>query len=325
MDGRNRAHGRSKRRMLAVVGIVAATVAATGAAPTSAADRRPPRPATTEVHLLAFNDFHGNLEPGTLNIYGQFAGGAAYLAKEVEEKQAPYGDQRATVIAGDNIGASPLVDGLFFEEPSTIIANLMHVDFASVGNHEFDKGAQPNCCGCSAAAASPTAAAPARRTPRPTAGRPSATRAPTSSTCPPTSSWTPPAAPCSRRTASRSSGATAGATSGSASSARCSRRRRPSSRRPASPGSPSPTRPRPPTRPSPKLRRKGVDTSILVIHQGGAQTGAPALNGCAGNLAGHATSPRIAEGLDPSIKVIVSGHTHSEYRCTITSPTARRA
>ena len=39
-------------------------------------------------------------------------------------------------------GASPLVDGLFFGEPSTIIANLMHVDFASVGNHEFDKGAQ---------------------------------------------------------------------------------------------------------------------------------------------------------------------------------------
>src|SRR4051812_28788273 len=42
------------------------------------------RPArTTDVHLLAWNDFHGNLEPAGLNIYGKFAGGAAYLAKAV--------------------------------------------------------------------------------------------------------------------------------------------------------------------------------------------------------------------------------------------------
>ncbi len=96
---------------------------------------------TTDVHLLAWNDFHGNLEAGAgLNIYGQFAGGAAWLAKAVEDKQAQYGDKEISVIAGDNIGASPLVDGLFFGEPSTIVTNLMHADFASVGNHEFDKG-----------------------------------------------------------------------------------------------------------------------------------------------------------------------------------------
>ena len=44
------------------------------------------------------------------------------------------------MFAGDNIGASPLANGLFFEEPITIASNLMNVDFASVGNHEFDKG-----------------------------------------------------------------------------------------------------------------------------------------------------------------------------------------
>ena len=44
------------------------------------------------------------------------------------------------MFAGDNIGASPLANGLFFEEPITIATNLMNVDFASVGNHEFDKG-----------------------------------------------------------------------------------------------------------------------------------------------------------------------------------------
>ena len=95
---------------------------------------------TTDVHLLAWNDFHGNLEPGALNIYGQFAGGAAWLSQAVHDKQAQYGKKQISVIAGDNIGASPLVDGLFFGEPSTIVTNLMRADFASVGNHEFDKG-----------------------------------------------------------------------------------------------------------------------------------------------------------------------------------------
>jgi 5'-nucleotidase len=95
---------------------------------------------TTDLHLLAFNDLHGNLEAAGNNIYGRFAGGAAYLAKAVKDRQARYPGRQATVFAGDNIGASPLANGLFFEEPVTIASNLMHVDFASVGNHEFDKG-----------------------------------------------------------------------------------------------------------------------------------------------------------------------------------------
>ena len=44
------------------------------------------------------------------------------------------------MFAGDNIGASPLANGLFFEEPITIATNLMTSTSASVGNHEFDKG-----------------------------------------------------------------------------------------------------------------------------------------------------------------------------------------
>jgi 5'-nucleotidase len=67
-----------------------------------------------------------------------------------------------------------------------------------------------------------------------------------------------------------------------------------------------------------ELERKGVRTSVLVIHQGGFQSGTAALNGCQGNLAGSPIAD-IASRLDPSIKVIISGHTHAEYRCTITS------
>src|SRR5690349_5794739 len=55
---------------------------------------------TTDVHVLAWNDFHGNLDPGTLNIYGKYAGGAAYLAKAVKDLQAKYGKNVATVTAG---------------------------------------------------------------------------------------------------------------------------------------------------------------------------------------------------------------------------------
>src|SRR4051794_20790769 len=36
-----------------------------------------PKDRTTDIHVLAWNDFHGNLEANAgLNIYGQFAGGA---------------------------------------------------------------------------------------------------------------------------------------------------------------------------------------------------------------------------------------------------------
>ena len=58
---------------------------------------------------------------------------------------------------------------------------------------------------------------------------------------------------------------------------------------------------------------------MLVIHEGGFQSAAPRLStGAPGNLAGSAIAD-IASRLDPAIKVIVSAHTHAEYRCTITS------
>jgi hypothetical protein len=31
------------------------------------------------------HDFHGNLEAASLNLYGQFAGGGAYLAKAIKD------------------------------------------------------------------------------------------------------------------------------------------------------------------------------------------------------------------------------------------------
>jgi 5'-nucleotidase len=90
--------------------------------------------------VLAWNDFHGNLEANAgLNIYGQFAvgrpgwPGGARTSRRLRARQV-------SVIAGDNIGASPLVDGLFFGEPSTIVDEPHGRRLRVGGNHEFDKG-----------------------------------------------------------------------------------------------------------------------------------------------------------------------------------------
>jgi 5'-nucleotidase len=45
-----------------------------------------------------------------------------------------------TVAAGDLIGASPLNSAYFLDEPTIDAMNLMGLELASVGNHEFDKG-----------------------------------------------------------------------------------------------------------------------------------------------------------------------------------------
>ena len=42
--------------------------------------------------------------------------------------------------AGDLIGGSPFLSGLFHDEPSVESLNAMGLDVSSVGNHEFDEG-----------------------------------------------------------------------------------------------------------------------------------------------------------------------------------------
>jgi 5'-nucleotidase len=93
---------------------------------------------TTTVKIIAFNDFHGNLQsPGT--FIGVPAGGADVLAGYVAKlkSQNPY---NITVHAGDMSGASPLISAFFYDEGAIESMNRLGVDFASVGNHEFDFG-----------------------------------------------------------------------------------------------------------------------------------------------------------------------------------------
>jgi 5'-nucleotidase len=99
------------------------------------------------VKLIAFNDFHGNLQsPGTFArnalvppAQRPAVGGADALAAHVARLKAG-NPLHAVVGGGDFVGASPLVSGMFFDEPTVEVLNRVGVDFTSVGNHEFDKG-----------------------------------------------------------------------------------------------------------------------------------------------------------------------------------------
>jgi 5'-nucleotidase len=98
---------------------------------------------TTNVQLLAINDFHGNLEPpsGSSGRIGTIdAGGVEFLATHIAQLRAT-NPNTLVVSAGDLIGASPLLSGLFHDEPTIEAANLFGLDLNAVGNHEFDEGA----------------------------------------------------------------------------------------------------------------------------------------------------------------------------------------
>ena len=71
-----------------------------------------------------------------------------------------------------------------------------------------------------------------------------------------------------------------------------------------------------------ELKQQGVRAIVLLIHEGGEQSPNANPNGCSG-FSGAIT--RIAERLSPDIKVVISGHTHQAYNCTIAGHTVTSA
>ncbi|MEU3629654.1 bifunctional metallophosphatase/5'-nucleotidase [Streptomyces fradiae] len=156
-----RRRNRTGRRILAAAAGVATLGALVAALPAGAAEEdgaggwtygKKAHGRTVDVQLLSFNDLHGNLEPpagssgevthhhadGTTEKIK--AGGVEYLATHLRDarKGNPYS---ITAAAGDMIGASPLISGLFHDEPTVEALNKLKLDVSSVGNHEFDEGA----------------------------------------------------------------------------------------------------------------------------------------------------------------------------------------
>ncbi len=133
----------------AVTTTMTGLVVSAALAPASAA---PSGPKPVEIQLLALNDFHGALEPptgsggtvrtGPASTDAVPAGGVEFLSTQLAQLAAEQKKNNTiTVAAGDLIGASPLLSAAFHDEPTIEALGLAGLDYASVGNHEFDEGA----------------------------------------------------------------------------------------------------------------------------------------------------------------------------------------
>jgi 5'-nucleotidase len=256
-----------------------------------------------EVQILAINDFHGNLEPPNLTIPAADgavpAGGAAYLASALKQLRTP---NSVTVAAGDLIGASPISSALFLDEPSIKVLGMAGLELASVGNHEFDKGAaelkrmqdggcakftnrQPCAVEPFAGAAFQYLSANVQRIDGTTLFPGTAVKEIgglkigfIGMTLKETKTLVSPSGVVGLNFADEA--ATANAL-------------------------------------VPGLKAAGANTIVLLIHQGASVTGRyddPACPGLAGDI-----MPVIAK-LDPAIQLVVSGHTHNAYICRVPIP-----
>ncbi|GGN25464.1 bifunctional metallophosphatase/5'-nucleotidase [Streptomyces fuscichromogenes] len=156
MPAKSRPSRRRTHALLASAAGLAVAAALLGALPADAhsGTGHGPHPGRyQDVQLLSFNDLHGNLEPpagssgrvteaqadGTTRTID--AGGVEYLATHLRQARAghPYS---VTAAGGDMVGASPLISGLFHDEPTIEALNKLDLDVTTVGNHEFDEGAR---------------------------------------------------------------------------------------------------------------------------------------------------------------------------------------
>ncbi|MGE0727115.1 MAG: bifunctional UDP-sugar hydrolase/5'-nucleotidase [Acidimicrobiia bacterium] len=149
---------RARAAAVLAVGLTAAALGMPGAAGGSAGgdpngdpggrDHTDPAGGVVAVQVLSFNDYHGHLEPpggtdatlgATLDPSATEVGGAEYLATALDTLRQGH-PHSLTVAAGDLIGGSPFLSGLFHDEPSVESLEAMGLDVSGVGNHEFDEG-----------------------------------------------------------------------------------------------------------------------------------------------------------------------------------------
>jgi 5'-nucleotidase len=270
--------------------------------------------APVEVQILAINDFHGNLEeqPAPVEVTAQSggaatasaAGGAARLAATLRALRTT--PDTITVAAGDLIGASPLTSAYFLDEPTIAAMNLIKLDLASVGNHEFDKGSAELLRMQNGGCAKYTSRIPCRLEPYKGARfqylganvlkADGTTLFPGSAirqigpvrigfigmTLKETGTLVTPAGVAGLRFADEA--ATANAL-------------------------------------VPRLKAAGADLIVLLIHQGGKVPETFVQQGCNGLSGGILP---ILDALDPAIRIVVSGHTHNAYACEIGQGDKRR-
>jgi 5'-nucleotidase len=282
---------------------------------------QPSRSDLVKLDLLAINDFHGNLEviPPTSSsgrINNTPAGGAEFLARHLKLLRAQAQANEAhtvTVAAGDLIGASPLISAAFHDEPTIETMNKVGLDVASVGNHEFDEGwrelrrMQRGGCindgdGENNQNSCPDPDQPFRGADfqylaanvfwEEQGNRPSPTLFPATKVM-------------------RVGGVKVGfigmtleGTPDIVTKAGIE-------------GLEFRDEVRTANRLVPKLRARGVEAIVVLLHEGVVPTDPTAYDGCTG-VSGPGLD--IAQNLSPKIDVVISGHTHQPYNCTVQDP-----
>ena len=101
------------------------------------------------VQILGINDFHGGLSnTGTAQIGDQTyqnTGTAERLAGSLNQAESDFkaANPDGTTIrveAGDMVGASPANSALLQDESTMHALKAMHIEYGTLGNHEFDEG-----------------------------------------------------------------------------------------------------------------------------------------------------------------------------------------
>ncbi len=135
---------------LARLALLAPVMALTLATPAPAQPLPTAAAAPVEVRILAINDLHGYLQPPSSGLVTPDpadpaktisipAGGAEHMATLVQHLREGHANS-IFVAAGDLIGASPFLSAMFHDEPTIESMSLMGLALSAVGNHEFDEG-----------------------------------------------------------------------------------------------------------------------------------------------------------------------------------------
>ncbi len=253
------------------------------------------------VKLIAFNDFHGHVE-----VADALAAHVARLRSQAAHS--------VVVGAGDSIGASPLVSSLFHDEPAVEALNRIGLEFNSVGNHEFDKGAgellRLQNGGCKPGEANSCQGAMVG-TPVPFEGA--------------KFRW------LSANVIEQASGKTLLPAYGiqsfdgvSVAFIGVTLKGTPTIVTPSGVrGLEFRDEAETVNRLVPELKARGIEAIVLLIHEGGVQRGSqPDVNGCEGRLTGSPLA-EIVGRLDDAVDLVVSGHTHAAYNCRLPNAAGR--
>jgi 5'-nucleotidase len=261
-----------------------------------------------DIHLVALNDFHGNLEASkytyasaatgekqTLQAGGIDTLGAALQAWRREDKDLLF------VAAGDLVGASPALSSMWADEPSIEAMNLLGLSASSLGNHEFDAGRKELLRQQNGGCDSPRAAKACKLSPDFSGARYTYLAANVID-----SATGQPLVPAYRIVDVKGvKVGLVGAVLKDTASVAVST---------AIAGLTFLDEAESINKAIPQMRAQGAQVFVVLIHEGGHTDEAPEKPGCA-NLKGEIVD--IVKHVDPAVRLVITGHSHRGYLCQV--------